>query len=85
MDEHDEQPAAARYLNGTVVQFLRRNYFLVQLRDRQVVAAMPEALLPIGAQFKGLSPGGSIRVSVRLRRPPRMARIVAAYRASVCG
>jgi hypothetical protein len=85
MDEHDEQPAMTRHMDGTVVQFLRRNYFLVQLRDRQVIAAMPERLLPVGAQFKELSPGESIHVKVRLRKPPRMARIVSARRSSLCG
>ena len=61
MDEHDEQPAMTRCMDGTVVQFLRRNYFLVQLRDRQVIAAMPQGLLPVGAQFKDLSPGNRSR------------------------
>jgi hypothetical protein len=85
MNESEDQRAATSNTDGRIIQFLRRNYFLVQLRDRQVVAAMPEALLPLGAQFKGLAPGESIHVTVRLRKRPRMARIIAARRTSLCG
>ena len=85
MNDIDQQPPATDYFNGTIVQFLRRNYFLVRLPHGQVVAAMPEKLLPVGVQFKELSPGESIRVKVRLRRPPRMARILSARRTTLCG
>jgi len=77
LQQHDE--------DGRIIQFLRRNYFLVELRDRQLVAAMPEHLLAVGAKFKELSPGQSIRVKVRLRRPPRMARITDAHLSVLVG
>ena len=83
-EDEDAPPPRTNLEDGTVVQFLRRNYFLVMLRDRQVVACMPEKLLPVGAQFKTLRPGEFIRVTVRLRPPPRMARIVTARRGSLC-
>ena len=82
--DEDAPPRRTNLEDGTVVQFLRRNYFLVMLRDRQVVACMPEKLLPVGALFKKLPPDEFIRVTVRLRPPPRMARIVKARRGSLC-
>jgi hypothetical protein len=85
MSIDEEQPPLTRYEHGRVVQFLRRNYFLVALDDRQIVAAMPERLLPIGAQCRELRPGEWINVKVRLRPRPRMARIVDAYRSCLTG
>ena len=54
MDEIDDQGPATNVMHGRVLLFLRRNYFLVQLCGRQVVAAMPEHLLAEGAKLKDL-------------------------------
>jgi hypothetical protein len=85
MDEIDDQGPATNVMHGRVLLFLRRNYFLVQLCGRQVVAAMPEHLLAEGAKLKDLRPGEEMRAKVKLRPRPRMARIVSVRTATLCG
>jgi hypothetical protein len=85
MDKIDDQGPATNVMHGRVLLFLRRNYFLVGLRDRQVVAAMPEHLLATGAMLKDLRPGEQLLATVKLRPRPRMARIMSVRRAVLCG
>ncbi len=65
---------ALNTVNGQVLQFLRRNYFFVQLPDRCIAACMPEKLLPSAEEFR--SGQWRPRVKVLVRPHPRMARIV---------
>jgi len=76
MSLDNEQPIETTTTRGKIVQFLRRNQFLVQLRAGQVVAFMPEKLLPIGRQF---TEGQDIRVTLRLRKSPKMPIIIEAH------
>ena len=75
VDDRSNKPMAGHRC-GTVVAFLRRNYFRVRLTDGQeVVAAMPERMLPLAAEAMGKLAGHPLAVEVRLRPTPRMHRI----------
>ena len=64
---------------GNIVQFLRRNYFLIRLLDdgQQVVAAMPEKFLA--------KAGIGVGVELVLRNRPRLPIIVGIGGVWICG
>lgn len=70
---------------GEIVQYLRRNHFLVALHSGQVVAFVLEQLLPIETLSKELAPGEFTRVRARHFPPSRMARIEQVYRCALYG
>jgi hypothetical protein len=82
----DEQDPRSNVMGGRIIVFLRRNLFQVQLDNGQyVTAAMPEKLLPWGRASLEQPPGQWINVKVRLKKFPRMHRIVAASEGGLTG
>jgi hypothetical protein len=83
----DNQPAT-RIRCGRLTEFLRRNYFRVELDDGQeIIAVMPEALFHVynpNVPLRRFS-ASQVHVKVLMRRPPKMPVIVQAHRAALLG
>jgi hypothetical protein len=79
-------PPTGRVRSGSLIEFLRRDLFTVQLDDgRKVTAVMPEELFSIYDPNVRLTRVNRPRVEVEMRDPPALPRIVSAHPSSFCG
>lgn len=72
--------------SGSLMAFLRRDLFLVQLDDGITITdVMPEELFSIYDPNVRLTRINRPSVEVEIREPPALPKIVAARRSSFCG
>jgi hypothetical protein len=77
LEDSFENAPVERRRRGKITQFLRRNFFTVELDDGQrVTAVMPSELLHVAANFRHGLRSMYVSVVVELRGAPRLARIV---------